>query len=287
MSMRRVARLPIVALALLLASPLVRADLWAFVDAAGVAHFADQQLDQRYQLFFRGPGPPSATPAPESQRPDASIVDEAEADARPRRAWFERLPHYLPALVHLQEASQRLNLDPHLLTALIATESGFNPAAVSPKGALGLMQIMPDTALRYGVAPDGTQSQRKKLFDPATNIRAGTRYLRDLLNLFNGRLELALAAYNAGEGAVLRAGQQIPPYAETRNYVKTVLQLYAALRPAPPVVLPQVIAAPPATPPAPAVPGGAIGRGNMISPLLILLPDTRGKTETLNNESTK
>lgn len=285
MLLRRVACLPSVALALLLASPLVRADLWAFIDAAGVAHFASEQRDERYQLFFRGPGPEVATPA--SQPLGASIVDEAEADARPRRAWFERLPHYQPAQVHLQEASQRLNLDPHLLTALVATESGFNPVAVSPKGALGLMQIMPETALRYGVAPDGTQSQQRKLFDLATNIRAGTRYLRDLLNLFNGRLELALAAYNAGEGAVQRAGQQIPPYRETQNYVKTVLQLYAALRPMPPDVAQKVVAAPPAAPLAPAVLGGAIGRGNMISPRSILLPDARGKTETLNNESTK
>jgi soluble lytic murein transglycosylase-like protein len=102
---------------------------------------------------------------------------------------------------------------------------------VSPKGAVGLMQIMPATAERYGVTADKKTPVEKKLTDPRTNIKTGTRYLRYLLDLFPGRLELALAAYNAGEGAVQRAGNQIPNYRETQNYVKTVMQLYAMLRP--------------------------------------------------------
>jgi hypothetical protein len=145
---------------------------------------------------------------------------------------------------------------------LIATESGFDAQAVSPKGALGLMQLMPATAQRYGVAADKRATIEKKLFDPRINIAAGSRYLRDLIEMFPGELELALAAYNAGEGAVQRAGNRIPNYRETQDYVKTVLQLYAYLKPAagaggggrvPGRVRMEL--APPK--------GGALGRGNL------------------------
>jgi soluble lytic murein transglycosylase-like protein len=132
---------------------------------------------------------------------------------------------------HLREASNAQGIDYELLQALIATESGFDADAVSPKGAVGLMQIMPATALRYGVTADKKTPVEKKLTDPKTNIKTGTRYLRYLLDLYPGRLELALAAYNAGEGAVQRAGNRIPDYRETQDYVKTVMQLYAMLRP--------------------------------------------------------
>jgi soluble lytic murein transglycosylase-like protein len=135
----------------------------------------------------------------------------------------------------MQAAAQLHNLDVELLQALIAAESGFNLTAISPKGALGLMQLMPGTAARYGVPADKKPhtgiTQQQKLFDAQTNIGAGSRYLRDLLNLFNGNLNLALAAYNAGEGAVQRAGNKIPNYPETQNYVKTVTQMYVALKP--------------------------------------------------------
>ena len=270
--LRRTGR-PLFGLALCLASCATLADIWAFVDEAGVAHVASTQIDSRYELFFRSPKvqetvpsiPPLTAPAPAAQ----DEVALPDADSVRRRAWVERLPNYRNALGHLRDASERLDLDPHLLTALIVTESGFNPVAVSPKGAMGLMQLMPDTASRYGVARDGLQE--RKLFDPATNIRAGTSYLRDLLNLFNGSLELALAAYNAGEGAVQRAGNRIPAYRETQDYVRTVLQLYAALRPAPRPRAPEPTpAAAPASPaPPPAILGGALGRGNMITPLTV------------------
>jgi hypothetical protein len=92
------------------------------------------------------------------------------------------------------------------------------------------MQVMPATAERYGLAGDARAPIEKKLKDPRTNLRAGARYLRDLLRLFPGRLELALAAYNAGEGAVQKAGNRIPNFPETQNYVRTVMQLYAMLR---------------------------------------------------------
>jgi hypothetical protein len=102
---------------------------------------------------------------------------------------------------------------------------------VSPKGAIGLMQLMPATAERYGVTGDRKIPLEKKLTDPRTNIKTGVRYLRYLIDLFPGRLDLALAAYNAGEGAVQRAGNKVPNYRETQNYVKTVMQLYTLLKP--------------------------------------------------------
>ena len=163
----------------------------------------------------------------------------------------------------LRDASSAHDIDYELLQALIATESGFNASAVSPKGAIGLMQLMPDTARRYGVDTDRHGALERKLTDPKVNIRAGTRYLRDLINMFPGQIELALAAYNAGEGAVMRAGNQIPNYKETQNYVKNVLGLYWGLKPpAPPV------AATPRYPNSrvrPAIGGGALNRGNLPS----------------------
>jgi soluble lytic murein transglycosylase-like protein len=157
-------------------------------------------------------------------------------------AFFDISPSYKQVKHHLREASKEHGVEYELLQALIATESGFDPTAVSPKGAVGLMQIMPATAERYGVAGDRKGPVTQKLFDPRTNVRTGARYLRDLIRMFPGRLELALAAYNAGEGAVQRAGNRIPNYRETQNYVKTVMQLYGMLKP------PAMIAAPAGTP---------------------------------------
>lgn len=108
-------------------------------------------------------------------------------------------------------------VDPYLIYCLMSQESGFISGAVSPKGAQGLMQLMPDTAARYGVTNP---------YDVAQNIKGGTRYLKDLLQMFNGRVDLALAGYNAGEGAVMKFGNAIPPYDETRNYVKLILKRY-------------------------------------------------------------
>ena len=111
---------------------------------------------------------------------------------------------------------------PHtLLHAVITAESSYNPDAVSRAGAVGLMQLMPETAKRYGV------SDRR---NPRQNIYGGSRYLRDLLKLFNNDVALALAAYNAGEGAVKKYGNKIPPYKETRNYVNKVIKYYRKYR---------------------------------------------------------
>ena len=108
-------------------------------------------------------------------------------------------------------------VDPYLIYCLMSQESSFITGATSPKGAQGLMQLMPGTAARYGVSNP---------YDVAQNIKGGTRYLKDLLTMFNGRVDLALAGYNAGEGAVMKYGNKVPPYDETRNYVKLILKRY-------------------------------------------------------------
>ena len=129
------------------------------------------------------------------------------------------------------------------------------------------MQVMPPTAEQYGVLGDARQPIEKRLTDPRVNLQAGTRYLRHLLDLFDNRLELALAAYNAGVSAVQRAGQQVPNIRETQNYVRTVTQLYALLKPPPQVLEQRRSQARPRLEWLP-VPGGAIGRANMIEPRL-------------------
>ena len=108
-------------------------------------------------------------------------------------------------------------IDPYLVYCLMSQESKFTSSATSPKGAMGLMQLMPGTAARYGVTNP---------YDTAQSIMCGTRYLKDLLTMFNGRIDLALAGYNAGEGAVIKYGYTIPPYDETRNYVKLIVKRY-------------------------------------------------------------
>ncbi|WP_459991851.1 lytic transglycosylase domain-containing protein [Methylosoma difficile] len=117
----------------------------------------------------------------------------------------------------IADAAARYQLDEKLLHAVIQTESAYNAGAVSPAGAVGLMQLMPGTAERYGVA------DRK---DPVQNIHGGAHYLRDLLDMFSPNIDLAIAAYNAGENAVLKYNYTIPPYSETQNYVRQVLARY-------------------------------------------------------------
>jgi soluble lytic murein transglycosylase-like protein len=132
------------------------------------------------------------------------------------------------ALAQMQRRKERLHpiiqrtaaeslLEPALVHAVVRAESAYRADAVSPKGAVGLMQLMAATAERYGV------SDR---YDPEQNLRGGTRYLRDLLVMFDDDLELALAAYNAGENAVIRYGHRIPPYDETQDYVRKVVRFF-------------------------------------------------------------
>lgn len=122
----------------------------------------------------------------------------------------------------IETAARNAALEPALVHAVIAVESGYNPEARSPKGAIGLMQVLPETASRYGVADPASS--------PEANLLAGTRYLRHLMRLFDDRLELVLAAYNAGEHAVLRHGNRIPPYRETQQYVPAVMSRYLEWR---------------------------------------------------------
>src|SRR6185436_5164670 len=121
-------------------------------------------------------------------------------------------------LVH--EAATQNGLDPCLIFSVMRAESSFNRMAVSPKGASGLMQLMPETAARFGV---------KNIFDPRENVFAGAKYLRWLLNRFQGDVRLALAGYNAGEGAVEFYGLRIPPFLETQNYVRTIYTRYSGI----------------------------------------------------------
>jgi soluble lytic murein transglycosylase-like protein len=226
----------LLALAILHVTP-ARADVWGYVDAQSIAHFSAARLDERYELFFRGGDSFNADSTGNSgnsgKAPGSSPSLAIGAAAAPARllAFFEVSPNFKAVKHLLREASARHGMDYELLQALIATESGFDARAVSPKGAVGLMQLIPPTAERYGVRADKNSAIQQKLTDPATNIRAGAKYLSDLIRLFPGQLELAVAAYNAGEGAVQRAGNRIPNYPETRNYVKTVMQLYSHLKP--------------------------------------------------------
>ena len=248
---------------------LAHADVYGYVDEKGVAHFAAEKTDERYQLFYR------SGESFDTSRGVATARPVAVPTAQPRLlAFFQISPGYKQVRHHIKEAASTHGIEYELLQALIATESGFDSRAVSPKGAIGLMQVMPATAARYGLTSDRKTPVEKKLTDPRTNIRTGARYLAYLIQLFPGRLELALAAYNAGEGAVQRAGNRIPNYRETQNYVKTVMQLYGLLKP------PSMRAALPGSAPTrirmelpgPAVGGaqwgtaplgGAVGRGNL------------------------
>jgi Transglycosylase SLT domain len=256
------------------------ADVWGFVDEQGVAHFASFKNDDRYELYFKGntgfdtkEGLPAA---PSEGSANVQIPRQATVPKLSPKlvAFFDVSPSFKAVKHHLREASNLHKIDFELLQALIATESGFDTLAVSPKGAVGLMQLMPPTAQRYGVQADAKTTIEKKLTDPKINIRAGSRYLRDLLAMFPGKPELALAAYNAGEGAVKRYGNKIPPYLETQNYVKTVMQIYTTLKPPPSIALKladnrqaparvrmELNGAPQTAS------GGATGRGNMVPPM--------------------
>lgn len=213
----------------LLWQPSAHADVWGFVDEKGLAHFAAERLDERYELYF------SSRDGLDNRRRGRDAGDTlrpATGHAAPARllALFDVSPNYKQVKHLLRDAASEHQIDYELLQALIATESGFDARAVSPRGAVGLMQLMPITAKHYGVVGD-KKTIAKKLADPRINIRVGSLYLRDMIARFPGRLELALAAYNAGLKAVRRAGNKVPRFKETQNFVKTVLQLYAVLKP--------------------------------------------------------
>lgn len=219
----------VIAATLIVLAGSAHADLWGYLDEQGVAHFATAKLDERYQLFFKG-----------ETNLDAAARAKAAAPASNEEFSQSRMYQYVTAhpnvarFAPLIERNAKSNgLDPALVKAIIAVESAYDPGAISPKGALGLMQLTADTGARYGVVTDKFRSAQQKLLDPAINVSVGTRYLRDLMALFTGDLGLALAAYNAGEQAVRRYKQSIPPFPETQEYVKLVQQFYALYRPPP------------------------------------------------------
>jgi hypothetical protein len=216
-----------------------KADVWVHVDAQGIAHFAAERVDERYELFYRGPAvsapAPTDTPAEQAAAPLPTLKD-----LKPRLAqFFASSPRYKQMQPFIQEAARIHRVDYELLQALIAAESGFEPEAISSKGAIGLMQVMPDTARRFGVDSDQWSSVESKLKNPRLNLQLGARYLRLLIDMFPGRLDLALASYNAGEGAVQKAGNAIPNFKETQDYVVTVTQLYSVLKPTPVAAIPK------------------------------------------------
>jgi Transglycosylase SLT domain len=227
---------------------IAQAQVWGYVDERGVGHFAADKLDQRYELFYLGEHRTPVrhrmpTDAPHSPQLGQSgwetpaLMGTAPPDTgavvtHPKvLAFFDVSPAYKAVRHHIREASQAHGLAPELLQAVIAAESGFDALAVSPKGALGLMQILPSTAQEHGVRGTPAHSTRQQLFDPRTNIHTGARLLARLQVQFPGRLDLVVAAYNAGAGAVRRAGRQVPNIPETRQYVQTVLGLYESLLP--------------------------------------------------------
>lgn len=167
------------------------ADVYKHIDAKGRVFYTDEPNGRQYKLIFRTPKKPAS---------------------------FQKMQKnkklFTPIINRL---STEFKLDSSLVHALIRTESAYDPNAISEKGAVGLMQLMPGTAKRYGV---------KDRRNPAENIRGGVQYFRDLMKQFNSDVRLALAAYNAGENAVIRYGNKIPPYPETQNYVTKVMAFY-------------------------------------------------------------
>jgi soluble lytic murein transglycosylase-like protein len=144
----------------------------------------------------------------------ASLIEQNLVSALSNQAWSTGNSRIDGLIRHY---GTQHGVDPFLIYCLMSQESSFVAGATSHKGAQGLMQLMPGTAARYGVTNP---------YDIAQNIMGGTRYLKDLLKMFNGRVDLALAGYNAGEGAVMKYGNSIPPYNETRNYVRLILKRY-------------------------------------------------------------
>ncbi|HLB05651.1 MAG TPA: lytic transglycosylase domain-containing protein [Thermodesulfobacteriota bacterium] len=169
-------------------SAYARADIYKFVDKDGVIHFTNVPVDTRFKAL----------------------------------GWEEEFDRYIGGYeAVIQKMAARYGVEPSLIKAVIKAESNFDPNAVSRKGAIGLMQLMPATAGDLNVSNP---------YNPHENIEGGTRYLRYLTKLFNNDLKLIVAAYNAGENAVIRYGRSIPPYKETRDYVKRVTNYLASYR---------------------------------------------------------
>ena len=164
------------------------ADIYKFVDKNGVIHFTNVPVDARFKAL----------------------------------GWEVEFEHYIGSYeAVIQKMAARYKVEPALIKAVIKAESNFDPSALSRKGAIGLMQLMPATAVNLNVSDP---------YNPHQNIEGGTKYLRNLTGLFGSDLKLVIAAYNAGENAVIKYGRNIPPYKETRDYVKRVTTYLASYR---------------------------------------------------------
>lgn len=179
------------------------ANIYWFTDENGTIHFSNIPVDKRYVTFSI-----SNTPRHEKTK---AYQGGKQSEKRLKL-------RYGPLIDGIAQAYE---LESALIHAVVSAESAYNTTAISKKGAVGLMQLMPETARRYGATDR---------FDPIQNLHAGTRYLSDLLKIFDGNLSLALAAYNAGENSVIKYKNQIPPFPETRTYVPRVLDLYYKYR---------------------------------------------------------
>ncbi len=224
-SNRIVAGLLLVAFHLNLTAVAQASVIYKHVDARGRVHYTDRKISARYQPIMENgkflqsyvqtrtkfSRQRTLTAYGRSNRYD---LDDSPVYTKVSRRLLERREQFAPII---DQTAQRHGLPEGLLHAVITAESSYNPNAISPKGAAGLMQLMPGTANRFGVS---------NRMDPKQNVNGGARYLRKLLAMFNNDLPLAVAAYNAGEGAVMRHGNQVPPYRETQGYVRRVLALY-------------------------------------------------------------
>ena len=191
---------PFLIAALLMASPVTaRPQIYAYVDADGMRHYTDIPDNNRYRLLVLS----STDRTVSGDRYDSLLLAKA--------GQYDSI---------IEKAAMASSVEANLLRAVIVVESGFNPHAVSRRGAVGLMQLMPATATRFGVSNP---------YDPRENVHAGARYLKFLINRFGHDVSLALAAYNAGEEAVERNGRRIPPFTETMAYVPRVLKIYRML----------------------------------------------------------
>jgi soluble lytic murein transglycosylase-like protein len=199
---------------LLFACSLARADVYGFVEKDGrvrVLYTDTKPTDPRYQLYRK-------------DRHGASEPARFTQLRNNNSSSFGLRFQPTRYSAHILAAAKETKVEPALIHAVISVESAYNPSARSHAGAVGLMQLMPGTAERYGV---------KNRLDPEQNIHGGARYLRDLKVMFNNNTQLVLAAYNAGEQAVMKYGNKIPPYRETIAYVPKVLSHYNRYRAAP------------------------------------------------------
>ena len=173
--------------------------VYCYVDADGQRHYTDVPDNNRYRLLVLSPQDRTVS----GDRYDSALLAKASR--------YDSI---------IEKAALSASVEPNLLRAVIVVESGFNSHAVSKRGAVGLMQLMPATASRFGVSNP---------YDAQQNVHAGARYLKFLIDRFGHDIRLALAAYNAGEDAVARNGGQIPPFSETMAYVPRVLKIYRQL----------------------------------------------------------